>query len=71
MFEVDNQGVFFVRFGDIPEEPVCPYCNQPIKWVLDMYSLQTMVDGKYKLAHARCLWTRDAFYDQAKLAPDH
>lgn len=46
--------------------PLCPICSQKIRWCLDMASFTT--GFPHRLAHARCVWTPEAFRDQAKLA---
>jgi hypothetical protein len=46
-------------------EPICSVCHEPIQYVLDMMSFRNDAPG-YSLAHARCVWRRDAF-DREKL----
>lgn len=53
-----------VIFADTPPEPICPECSEPIRWVLDMYSMVRVSDGaagRFALAHARCVWLPAAF----------
>jgi len=66
-FEFDDSGVLHLRGYDGWREPICPVCGRPIAWVLDMFSFTTGFD--YKLAHARCVWKREAFTRQRRLAP--
>ena len=47
-------------------EPICPACNEPIQWVLDMASFSTPRNGVYTLMHARCAWTPEAFRKQER-----
>lgn len=45
-------------------EPICPECQEPVKWVLDMFSFSTLSQwdrGGYTLMHARCAWIPSAF----------
>lgn len=42
-------------------DPICPVCNEPIRWVLDMASFSTLEHGVYTLMHARCAWIPEAF----------
>ena len=46
-------------------EAVCPVCNEPIQWCLDMFSFTT--GWPHILAHARCVWTPEAFERQLGL----
>lgn len=41
------------------QEAVCPICDEPIRWCLDMFSFTT--GYPHMLAHARCVWTPEAF----------
>ena len=47
-------------------EAACPICNEPIRWCLDMFSFTT--GFPHMLAHARCVWTAEAFEDAARVA---
>jgi hypothetical protein len=47
-------------------EAICPVCNEPIRWCLDMFTFST--GYPYILCHARCSWQPDAFDRQRKLA---
>lgn len=48
-------------------EPICPICHQPIRLVLDMFSFTSgFQNPRFALAHARCVWVRAAFEDEAK-----
>ena len=40
-------------------EPICPVCNEPIRFCLDMASFTT--GSEHRLAHAHCVWTPEAF----------
>lgn len=71
LFAFDEHGVLHLR-NEYPRtyssvEPVCPICNQPIRWCLDMSSFTTGYD--HRLAHARCVWTREAFDRERELVP--
>lgn len=61
-FGFDAGGRFVVDrpLGEVPREPVCCECGEPIAWVLDMFSFKATT-GRWLLGHARCLWTDDAF----------
>jgi hypothetical protein len=48
-------------------EANCSVCNEPIQWVLDMFSFRSDPPG-YSLAHARCVWTKEGFRSQERLA---
>jgi hypothetical protein len=50
-------------------EPICPICEEPIRWCLDMFSFTT--GYAHKLAHAHCVWTPEAFDREKKLAKKH
>jgi len=50
-----------------PKEPLCAVCEQPIQWCLDMFSFTTGPDRR--LAHARCVWTKEAFRREERRAP--
>jgi hypothetical protein len=65
----DNAGHLCLDFSQGWREPVCPECHEPIRWALDMSSF-TSGPG-HQLAHARCVWTREGFRREAKLASDH
>ena len=65
-FEFDDAGVLHQRGMDGRREPTCPICWQPIQWVLDMFSFTTGFD--FRLAHARCVWKKEAFTKQRRLA---
>lgn len=60
-FEFDDAGVFHLGGFDGWREAICPICEQPIRWVLDMFSFLSLDKGTYRLAHARCAWTPEAF----------
>jgi hypothetical protein len=50
-------------------EPICPECDEPIRWCLDMASFTTGPD--HVMAHARCVWRKWAFTEERKRAvPD-
>jgi hypothetical protein len=49
-------------------EPICPVCNEPIAWVLDMFSFSNNDRGTFTLTHARCAWTKNGFRTQERLA---
>jgi hypothetical protein len=49
-------------------EPICPRCNEPIAWVLDMMSFARDDMGGFTAHHARCVWSKDGFTKQRKLA---
>ena len=50
-------------------EPICPECDEPIRWVLDMASFTSGSD--HVMAHARCVWRKWAFTEERKRAvPD-
>ena len=72
LFSVDEQGVLHLR-NDYPRtyesaEPICPICNEAIRWCLDMFSFTTGCD--HRLAHARCVWMPEAFDREKKEAWD-
>lgn len=64
IFEFDSEGHFISRrngFDGIPE-PICPSCNEPIAWCLDMFSFSTLQeDGTHVLRHAQCNWLPSRF----------
>jgi hypothetical protein len=45
---------------------VCPICKVHIAWCLDMFSFTT--GPNHRLAHARCVWTKEAFDVEKKRA---
>ena len=49
-----------------PKEPLCAVCQEPIQWVLDMFSFTAGADRR--LAHARCVWSKEAFRREGKRA---
>lgn len=52
-------------------EPICPVCDEPIRWVLDMFSFSTLgahTPGVHTLLHARCAWLPGAFRREGRLA---
>lgn len=49
-------------------EPICPTCNEPIRWVLDMMSFTTKNGGVFTMTHARCAWTPEGFDTERELA---
>lgn len=58
-FDADDHLVLdFSPANEDFREPVCPVCEKPIRWVLDMFSFTA---SARELAHARCVWTSDAF----------
>lgn len=65
--EFDEDGTLHVRGRNGWREPVCAVCRDPIRYVLDMFSFTTGPD--HELAHARCVWTKEAFEREARLAP--
>lgn len=67
-FEFDDDGVLHLRGREGWREAVCPKCDDPIRWVLDMASFLTLEDGSYRLAHARCAWIPEAFDAERKKA---
>lgn len=69
----DDGSVAWAPWDRLPQEAVCPKCEQPIRWALDMFSFTTGFDEAhpFTLAHARCLWTREAFDRQAASAPSN
>lgn len=67
-FEFDPDGTLRMRGRDGWQEAVCCECGEPIRWVLDMFSFKNTGDASFALGHARCLWTREAFHEQAKKA---
>jgi hypothetical protein len=68
----NEAGYLVLDFGDFNQhwrEPICPLCDKPIQWVLDM---QSFTGPPVKaMAHARCTWRRSAFTNERKRAcPD-
>jgi hypothetical protein len=47
-------------------DPVCPECGEPIRLMLDLTTF--VATTEQQLAHARCVWRPQVFYDQAHLA---
>lgn len=48
------------------QEAICPICDEQIRWCLDMF---TFTAGfPHLLAHARCVWTPEAFDHQKHLS---
>jgi hypothetical protein len=67
--EFDDEGHLHARGTVGWREPICPECNEPIRWCLDMASFTTGRD--HVMAHARCVWRKEAFSRERKLAhPD-
>jgi hypothetical protein len=58
-FNVTTDGVFEIQGREGFFEPICPVCGEVIRWCLDMFSFTTGPD--HRLAHARCVWTQEAF----------
>jgi hypothetical protein len=54
----------------LSQEAICPECEQKIRWVLDMASFTTKGPGGHMLAHARCVWTPNAFTVQRRAAKE-
>lgn len=48
----------------------CCKCGEPIRWILDMWSFENLGGGVLVAGHARCLWSKDGFTTQRKLAPE-
>lgn len=48
------------------KEPLCAVCDEPIMWCLDMFSFTT--GAEKRLAHARCVWTQEAFLRESHRA---
>ena len=66
----------YLRRYDYPDnstphpEPICPICEKPIQWCLDMFSFTTGFDAHpFTLAHAHCVWKKEAFTRERLLAP--
>lgn len=63
-----------VDFGPMRDgfqEPVCPTCSQPIRWILDMHSFINNPEGTgLVLVHAWCAWKPDGFDFAKKKAKD-
>lgn len=55
-----------VVWSPMPSEQDCAVCGEPIRWCLDMFSYTT--GNPHRLAHARCVWTPEAFDSQKRLA---
>lgn len=58
-----------------PPEAICPRCDKPIQWCLDMFSFTTGDFGTgrdypFTLAHARCVWAGHAFRVQEQLTDE-
>jgi len=65
---LDEDGTLTLT-GDIVE-PRCVICGEEIRWVLDMWSFAKNADRPgFSAGHARCLWTKNGFTEQRKLAP--
>lgn len=62
--EFDDDGSLHQRGREGWREAVCPVCSEPIRWVLEMMSF-TRDETGFALAHARCVWTREAFGREA------
>jgi len=58
--EIADDGVLRLVGREDFREAACSVCRQPIRWVLDMFSFRYDPPG-YSLAHARCVWTSEAF----------
>ncbi len=74
MSEFDDFRVFIDDAGHLRNEgrngfiePICPVCDKPIAWVLDMMSFKHD-GGSYVACHAHCVWTGSAFSREARLA---
>jgi hypothetical protein len=63
-FQTDDEGHLEIAGRDGWQEPICPICNEPIRWCLDMFSFTT--GPRHRLAHARCVWTAEAFELEAR-----
>lgn len=50
------------------QQASCCVCDEPVRWVLDMFSFRHNDRGTYDLGHAWCLWTPEAFDNAKKLA---
>lgn len=61
--EFDANGHLFIEGRDGWQEAVCVICDEPIRWCLDMFSFTT--GFPHGLAHARCVWTGEAFLREA------
>jgi hypothetical protein len=66
--EFDDDDTLHMRGFKDRREAICPICREPIRWVLDMASFTSGTDHVY--AHARCVWTREAFLNQAELVAE-
>lgn len=67
-FEFDSDGTLHQRGGrEGWAEPTCAVCHEPIRYCLDMFSFTTGSD--HALAHARCVWTKEAFDRERSKAP--
>lgn len=66
-FEFWPDGTLRLLGYDGWREAVCSVCHEPIQWILDMFSFRSDPPG-HSLAHARCVWTKNAFHDQGKQA---
>ena len=51
-----------------PKEPLCAVCEQPIRWFMDMFSFKPGPDRR--LAHARCIMSKEAFRREERQARD-
>ena len=58
-FEFRADGALWHLGRDGWQEAICPLCHEPIQWCLDMFSFTT--GFPHRLAHARCVWTPEAF----------
>lgn len=71
IFEFNTEGHFILRrngFDGTPE-PICPECNEPIAWCLDMFTFSTLRDdGTHVLRHAQCNWLPERFTTLRKAA---
>lgn len=48
------------------KEPLCAVCDEPIRWYIDMFTFTAGAD--HRLAHARCVWTQEAFLRESHRA---
>jgi hypothetical protein len=67
--EFDDDDTLHLRGRDGRRHPICPKCDLPIRWVLDMASFAPDGAGGHVLLHARCAWTQEAFIDEGRRAP--
>lgn len=67
-FESENGHLYMRGTVGRPEDPACVVCGDVIRFVLDMFSFTT--GPVHGLAHARCVWTANAFLHEGMLSEE-